>query len=77
MMKSNEKPETETFEFDCLLQNIDRKKKGSKSYKPPHTAFTVLTKEITEDQMDALVYGGCYGTNVYLKITVVKEKKKP
>lgn len=65
--------ETEKFEFNCELEDIKRKKKGSKSYKPPHTTFTVITREITEKEMDALVHGGCHGCKICLKIEVVKE----
>jgi len=74
-MAQEQKPKTKKFEFDCLLQDINRKKKGSKSYKKPHTAITVLVREIDEDEMDALVRGGCFGVRVYLKIEVVMEKK--
>ncbi len=67
---------TKKFEFDGLLQNIAKKDKGSKSCKQPHTAFTILTKPITNEVMDSLVYGGCNGAKICLKIEVVVEKLK-
>jgi len=76
MSKQKQKIKTKKFEFDALLQNIAIKDKGSKSCKDPHTVFTVLTKPIFNEEMDALVYGGCYGAKICLKIEVVVEKQK-
>lgn len=67
------KSEMQAFEFNGVMQDISRKKKGSKSCKDPHTAFTILTREITEKEMDALMHGGCCGHRICLKIEVVKE----
>ena len=72
---AEQKQETTKFEFHGLMQNIAKKDKGSKSCKDPHTAFTILTREITNEEMDALCYGGCYGFKCRLTIEVIKEKK--
>jgi hypothetical protein len=69
------KNKTQKFEFNCVLEDIHRRKKGSKSCKDPHTAFKVLTREINEDEMDALMHGVCSGSKICLKIEVVKENK--
>lgn len=63
----------EKFEFDGLMQDVHQKPKGSKSCKDPHTAFTILTRQITNQEMDKIVFGGCYGFKVKLTIEVVKE----
>lgn len=66
--------QTKKYEFDGLMQDIQQKPKGSKSCKDPHTKFTILTKPITNTEMDKLVYGGCYGFRLKLIIEVVEEK---
>lgn len=68
------KLKTKTFKLKGIMQDINRKKKGSKKYKPEHTAFTIITRPINEDEMDELVFGGIYGHTVCLEITVTKEK---
>ena len=72
----NTKPKTKKLEFNGVIQDIARRDKGSKSCKDPHTAFTILTNTITNKQMDELVYGGCFGHKVCLKIVVIKESSK-
>ena len=72
----NTKPKTKKFEFNGVIQDISRKDKGSKNCKAPHTAFTILTNTITSKQMDELVYGGCFGHKVCLKIMVIKENSE-
>lgn len=71
-MSQVSKPKTKTYEFNAVLQDIHRRKKGSSAFKSPHTTFTVITREITEDEMDALVHGGCNGNRICLKIEVVE-----
>lgn len=61
------------FEFDGLMQDVSKKGKGSKSCKDPHTKFSILTRPITNEEMDAIVYGGVYGFKVKLTIEVVKD----
>ena len=67
---------SEKFEFNGLIQNISKKDKGSKSCKDPHTEFTILTRPITNEEMDKLVFGGCFGAKTCLKIEVLTEKPK-
>ena len=68
------KPETQKYEFDGLLQDVAKKPKGSLHYNGPHTAFTILTKSISNEVMNALVFGGVNGAKICLKIEVVKDK---
>ena len=65
----------EKFEFDGLMQDVHQKPKGSKSCKDPHTAFTILTRQITNQEMDRIVYGGVHGFKVKLTIEVIKKSQ--
>ena len=65
---------TKTFEFDGLLGDFHRKNKGSKQCKDPHTTFTILTREITNEEADKIVFGGVYGCKVKITIEVVEKK---
>lgn len=63
------------FEFDGVMQDVSRKDKGSKNCKQPHTKITFLTRTITNEEMDALCYGGCYGMKIHMTIECVKDPK--
>jgi len=65
---------TRKWELTGVMQNIHKKPKGSKHCNQPHTEFRILTRPITNEEMDALVFGGCYGAKVCLKIEVLIEK---
>ena len=65
---------TRKFELRGVMQNFSRKEKGSKNCKDPHTAFTILTRLMTPEELDAILFGGCYGHTVCLNIEVVIEK---
>ena len=54
-----------------MIQDICKKDKGSKSCKDPHTSFTILTRTISNEEMDALVYGGCFGARLKLTVEVI------
>lgn len=67
---------TKKFEFDAVLQDIHRRDKGSKNCKDPHTSLTLLTRPITNDEMDKIVYGGCFGAKVHVVIEVLTKEEK-
>ena len=73
-MSQTQKIKTRKFELRGVMQNFSRKEKGSKSCNQPHTAFTILTRLMTPEELDALLFGGCYGAKVCLNIEVVIEK---
>ena len=72
---STQTQELRKFEFSGLMKDIAVKNKGSKSCKDPHTAITILTRPITNEEMDALCYGGCYGYKIRLSVEVVRDPK--
>lgn len=71
----SEQQEMRKFEFTGLMQDVAKKDKGSSSCKSPHTKITFLTRTITNEEMDALVYGGCYGVKIKMTIECVKDPK--
>jgi len=68
------KEKTKKFEWNGVIQDIHIREKGTKNCDQPHTKFTILTPKITHEEMNELVFGGCNGAKVCLKIEVVKEK---
>jgi hypothetical protein len=62
------------FEFKrCVIEEVALKKKGSKSCKDPHTKISVLTRELTNEEMDAICYGSVHGFRVKLVIECVED----
>lgn len=67
--------ELRKFEFFGVMQDIAKKDKGNKALNTPHTKITFLTRTITNEEMDALCYGGCYGMRIKMTIECVKDPK--
>lgn len=70
------KPKTRVFKLSGVLQNFKRVEKGNKICNQPHTALTFLTRLMNPEELDALLYGGCYGHKVDIKIEVVIDESK-